>query len=68
MRISKIIKYLEYVAPTDKSTERDNVGLLIKGKDNIRRVMVCLDITKDAAEYAVSCKADLIITHHPFIY
>ena len=68
MKISKIIKYLESVAPADKSTERDNVGLLIKGKDNIRRVMVCLDITKDAAEYAVSCKADLIITHHPFIY
>lgn len=68
MKISRIMNYLDFVAPLDKCIKEDNIGLIVKGRDNIKKVMICLDITKEAVEYAVFSKADLIITHHPFIY
>ncbi|MFA5341293.1 MAG: Nif3-like dinuclear metal center hexameric protein [Clostridia bacterium] len=68
MKISKIMNYINSIAPLDKKIQGDNIGLLVKGKENIRRVVVCLDMSKDAIEFASFSKADLVITHHPVIY
>ena len=68
MKKVKIIDYINKVAPFDKRVSGDNIGELIKGKDNIRRVMICLDISKEAIAFASSSKVDLIVTHHPVLY
>lgn len=68
MKITSILNYLDTIAPLDKCVQQDNIGLIIKGKENIAKVAVCLDLTKEAAEYSILSKADLLITHHPVIY
>ncbi|MCL2325908.1 MAG: Nif3-like dinuclear metal center hexameric protein [Proteobacteria bacterium] len=47
----------------------DNVGLLL-GRSNrdIRRVLVCLELTPQIAREALEVGADLVLTHHPFIF
>ena len=47
----------------------DNVGLLL-GDENyeIKKILVCLDITKETVEKAVKENVNLIISHHPFIF
>lgn len=68
MKKTTLIDYIDSIAPFDKCMENDNVGELVKGKDEIKKVMVCLDISKEAVELAVASNVDMIITHHPVIY
>ena len=58
MKITSILNYLDTIAPLDKCVQQDNIGLIIKGKENIAKVAVCLDLTKEAAEYSILSKAD----------
>jgi len=47
----------------------DNVGLLLGRLDrDIQRVLVCLELTPQIAREALEEGADLILTHHPFIF
>ena len=68
IRLSKIIEELEIVAPSSLKCSWDNVGLLV-GDENqkINKVFVCLDITNENVQAAVTFGADLIISHHPLI-
>jgi len=68
MKKSRIYEYLDSIAPFGLSCKDDNIGELIKGKDNVKCVCVALDMTYEAVIYAVSRNADMIITHHPVIY
>jgi dinuclear metal center YbgI/SA1388 family protein len=68
MKKTKIYEYLDSIAPFDLCCKDDNVGELIKGKDNVKCVCVALDMTYEAIAYAVSRNADMLITHHPVIY
>ena len=68
MKKRKIYEYLDTIAPFNCSCEDDNVGELIKGKDDVKCVCVALDMTYEAVVYAISRNADMIITHHPVIY
>ncbi|MBF0715616.1 Nif3-like dinuclear metal center hexameric protein [Gemelliphila palaticanis] len=47
----------------------DNVGILI-GDENqtIKKILICLDVTNDVVDEAVSKGVDLIIAHHPLIF
>lgn len=69
MKCSDIINFLNRLAPPSLAEDFDNVGLLV-GSENmeVNRVMFCLDVTLDVVEEAVNGKADLIISHHPFIF
>jgi dinuclear metal center YbgI/SA1388 family protein len=69
VRLLEIIKYLEQIAPKNLAEDYDNVGLIIGGKEkDIKRVMVCLDVTLKVVEEAISKNVDLIISHHPIIF
>lgn len=47
----------------------DNSGLQIGDLGNdINNIMLTLDISREVVDYAVSCNADLIITHHPLLF
>ena len=53
-------------APKELAAEWDNVGLLVGDPEQeVRRVLVSLDLTQEAAEEAASCGAQMIVTHHP---
>lgn len=64
-----IIKQLEIFAPLKYAEEWDNIGLIIGDDENfIKKAIVCLDITNDIIDDAIEKKANLIISHHPFIF
>ncbi len=65
----EIVEYMEELAPARLAEDWDNVGLLLGNKDQeIHKILVCLDVTGEVIEEAVNKKADLIISHHPFIF
>lgn len=69
MKVKEIIKEMEVLAPPFLKESYDNVGLMV-GDENqdINRVLLALDCTKDVIEEAKTNKVDLIITHHPLIF
>jgi dinuclear metal center YbgI/SA1388 family protein len=72
MVISDLLEVLDEIAPFElQFTEGpgDNCGLVIGRKGaEVRRIMVCLDLTRRAVETAKKEYIDLIITHHPPIW
>lgn len=69
VELLEIIKYIENIAPKNLAEDYDNVGLIIGKKESeIKRIMVCLDVTSKVVEEAVGKSVDLIVSHHPFIF
>ena len=54
--------------PFDKALEFDNSGILLNNIGAIKKVYIALDLTTSILEKAINYKANLIITHHPFIF
>lgn len=47
----------------------DFVGLMVgKPKDEINKIILCLDLDNEIIEEALAFEPDLIISHHPFFY
>ncbi|MGI6669387.1 MAG: Nif3-like dinuclear metal center hexameric protein [Acetivibrionales bacterium] len=64
-----IISFIEEVAQPELAEKWDNTGLLIgSGKENIKRILLSLDVTSAAVKLAADKKVDLILTHHPVIF
>lgn len=69
MILSEIIKIIENEYPKNLAYEWDNVGLLAGNKNNdIKTVLVTLDITPEVVKEAIDCGAELILSHHPLIF
>jgi len=69
MKIQEIYDYIDEFAPFESALSFDNVGILVgNGNDDVRKILLSLDITNDAVEYAHKIGADLIISHHPVIF
>jgi putative NIF3 family GTP cyclohydrolase 1 type 2 len=67
LTISAITAFLEDFAPLRLAAEWDNVGLLVGDvRRQAERVMTCLTVTQESVTEAISEKAELIVTHHPF--
>ncbi len=68
-KIKDIIAFTESFAPISSAAEFDNCGLLVGSADNdVRRVLMALDITSEIVKEAKEKGADLIISHHPVIF
>lgn len=64
-----IADFMEELAPARLAEEWDNVGLLVGStQTEVRRVLLAMDVTADVLDEAAGMKAELIITHHPFIF
>jgi len=64
-----IVECMEKLAPCGLAEEWDNVGLMVGGFDMlVKKVVVALDIDDAVIDEAINIKADMIITHHPFIF
>lgn len=67
--ISEIRNFIDSFAPYDSAEEWDNSGLLLgRGDREVKRVVVALDVTEQVVEEAVEAGADLILTHHPYLF
>ena len=68
MKIAGIVQALETIAPPALAQEWDNVGLLVgdEGAD-VRKLLVCVDLTAQVLAEAVRGKAQMILSHHPVI-
>ena len=67
--IRELINKIEYDYPINSSMSYDNSGANIICFDNeISGILVCLDVTFDAVNYAKENNINLIISHHPIIF
>ena len=69
VKVQQILDWLNGFAPFDSAESFDNVGLLMGNPDaEVHTVLFGMDITEALANEAVQLGAELIITHHPFIF
>lgn len=69
MKVKDVTNYLETIAPLQLQEEYDNAGLIIgNGDDQIKGVMICLDVTDEVLNEAINTNCNLIIAHHPLIF
>ncbi len=64
-----VMDALERIAPKRLAEDWDNPGLLVGGfNQDIRKILVCLDVSDDVVKQAVREGADMIVAHHPLIF
>ncbi len=69
MTIADLTKYLEDWAPPGAAWEKDNVGLQIGSRgQQIKNIMLCLELDEGVIKQAVQKKCNFIFTHHPLIF
>lgn len=69
MTVKDIINVIEEFAPLSIQEKWDNSGLCIGSEDaEVHSVLLGLDCTPELVDEAVSCGADMIVTHHPLIF
>lgn len=69
MLLKDIIKIIENEYPKNLACNWDNVGLLAGNEENdIKNILVTLDITPKVVDEAIKYKADLILSHHPLLF
>ena len=69
LKIREIINKIEEDFPINSSMGFDNSGSnVISFDDELKGVLVCLDVTIDAIEYAKKNNINLIVSHHPLIF
>ncbi|NLT19162.1 MAG: Nif3-like dinuclear metal center hexameric protein, partial [Clostridiales bacterium] len=66
--ILELLDQLRIIAPRELEEEWDNGGFQINMQnDQVKRILVTLEITNAVIEEAVKRKADFLITHHPLL-
>jgi len=69
MKLNKLIKFLESVAPPAYQESYDNAGLIVGDPNTkIKGVLVCLDSTEAIIQEAIKRKCNVIIAHHPIVF
>lgn len=69
MKVQQVYDWLNSFAPFDAAESFDNVGLLMGDPEaEVSTVVFGMDLTEALAQEAVRLGAELIITHHPFIF
>jgi len=67
--LEDILKILEELAPSRLSESWDNPGLQVGRRDTpVERILVSLDLTREAVQEAARRAAQLLLTHHPLIF
>lgn len=65
----ELIKIIENIAPLELMESWDNTGMQISvEKDDICRILVCLDICDETIDEAAAKGCDFIVSHHPLIF
>ena len=66
----EIAKRIEIIAPLTNQEEWDcsGWGVDAEGRDEIKKVMLCLTVTNDVVKQAKEQNCDMIVSHHPCFY
>jgi len=68
-RCEDVVGLMEDFAPPELAEDWDNVGLMVGDfGSEVKKILVALDVNDSVIDEAISENADLIITHHPFIF
>lgn len=69
VKCQMIMTALEKLAPLRLAEPWDNVGLLIGSPiQEVKNILVALDITEPVIDFANNHMCDMIVTHHPVIF
>ncbi len=70
MNVTEFYEKLEELYPRSLSCVWDNDGLMCSpgAVYDVERVLVCLDATEDAIQYAAENGFDTVLCHHPMIF
>ena len=70
MTVYELYAKLNEQIPASLSCEWDNDGLMCcpDSAREVRRALVCLDVTQKTIDAAIEGKYDVIVSHHPFIF
>lgn len=69
MKLKELIEQLERLSPPPFACSWDNIGLLVGRKEQeVKKVLLTLDVTKDVVKEAINQRVDLIISHHPMLF
>jgi dinuclear metal center YbgI/SA1388 family protein len=70
MKLAKIVKTLEEIAPPELSEDFDKgrIGLILGLEDEVNRIAVALDANSYVLKKAAEMEADMLITHHTLIF
>ena len=69
MKLAEILPFFQSIAPLELAEDWDNVGLLTGDPvQEIKKVILTIDLTADVLAEAKSKKADLIMAYHPPIF
>lgn len=69
MKVGDVLNYIEEIAPSKTAEKWDNVGLMLGSREQqVKKLFITLDVTEAAIEQALSAGADLIVSHHPFLF
>jgi len=67
--ISEVYDYLNNLAPLQIQESYDNSGLQVGSLyQTLKGILLCVDATQNAINYAIKKNFNLIISHHPLIF
>jgi len=69
MKLGRVIKVLEALAPIHLAEPWDQVGLHVGDPEQaVGRALLCIDLTEPVLDEAIAQKAKLVIAYHPPIF
>lgn len=69
VKCQDVMQAMECIAPRRLAEEWDNPGLLVGSPhDEVRKILVALDVREETVERAIEDGCDLIVAHHPLIF
>lgn len=68
MKKGKLIELLQEEFPKESAYIEDYIGLQIDGKDEVKNILITLNLTIDVISQALENNVDFIISHHPLIF
>ncbi|MCK5050145.1 MAG: Nif3-like dinuclear metal center hexameric protein [Candidatus Cloacimonetes bacterium] len=69
IKVSDIVAHLNKIANPSLAFDWDNVGFQLgDGNQEVKKILLTLDVTENAINKAIRENVDLIISHHPFIF
>lgn len=69
MKVKDIIDVIEQCVPLSAQESYDNAGLIVGDTDaQISSALLCVDVTQEVLDEAISVGAGLVISHHPIIF
>ena len=69
IKVSDIVAHLNNIANPALAYKWDNVGFQLgDSNQEVKKILLTLDVTENAIAKAINENVDLIISHHPFIF